>query len=418
MNIHNLLQRIIDINNKYEQFAKITGENFNVFSILRVQSYENYHSLFIADLLNPNGSHGQYDLYLRLFLNELNILSNYNELKSAKVITEKQVGNISSDYSEGGRIDIFIEHEIKNIIIENKVYAGDQPNQLARYYKFDSKSHIIYLTLDGKKPTAESLGNLPIDHIICISYQEHILNWLEQCIEKSALLPIIRETLMQYSNTIKKLTNQCSTKDKEMEITKLILSSEENFNSVVQLNQAFNKINSLPEMVASTLKKVFIDKYNATIEKWPIKKICSIAEYDIGITFSNEDGYLHYGIFPLKNNQWPHEEPKFDWKQIPQLQIINEVMDLFFKKIYPDHKNTKNIAGYYSGENYFCWVPFGQENNQSYLFNKSQMTFADYKWLSNPENQEKLAQYALNLSEQIIDFMKNHIKSSEVTFLV
>ena len=47
MQLELLLQRIKDIDSKYEQFAKLTGEKFNVFSVLGLDNKENYHSLFI-----------------------------------------------------------------------------------------------------------------------------------------------------------------------------------------------------------------------------------------------------------------------------------------------------------------------------------------------------------------------------------
>ena len=162
MKIELLLQRIKDINNKYDQFTKLTGENFNVFSVLGLGSAENSHSLFIAELLNPQGSHGQQDLYLNLFFKPLveyfNLINDHHINTTAKITTEKYIGEINKDYDQGGRIDILIEypnHPEKNIIIENKIYAGDQHQQLYRYanapeYK---DARIIYLTLGGTKPT-------------------------------------------------------------------------------------------------------------------------------------------------------------------------------------------------------------------------------------------------------------------------
>jgi hypothetical protein len=212
MDIKDLLRRIQDINKKYEQFAKLSGENFNVFSVLGLSSSENHYSLFIAELLNPKGSHGQGDLYFRLFINQLGLTSDF---KNIEVITEHDAGYVSTDYSKGGRIDIYIKSTPQNIIIENKIYAGDQPNQLYRYHSYDPNAELLYLTLDGKVPSEESLGNLNKEQIKLLSYQTDIVNWLNACIEKSSTLPIVRETIVQYRNIINKLTNQCSNKDKK-----------------------------------------------------------------------------------------------------------------------------------------------------------------------------------------------------------
>mgnify|MGYP000526485501 CR=1 FL=1 len=52
--IKNLLQQVSIIKKKYDEIAKITGENFNIFSIMRAESDEvRTHSRIIADFLNP-----------------------------------------------------------------------------------------------------------------------------------------------------------------------------------------------------------------------------------------------------------------------------------------------------------------------------------------------------------------------------
>lgn len=43
------------------------GENYNLFSILRIEGSELKHSALIANLLDPKGSHGCGDAFLRAF---------------------------------------------------------------------------------------------------------------------------------------------------------------------------------------------------------------------------------------------------------------------------------------------------------------------------------------------------------------
>jgi len=63
----NLLYQVNAITAKYKKVIDLTGENFNIFRILKVESSEvKTHSAFIAELLNPNGSHGQKDTFLKL----------------------------------------------------------------------------------------------------------------------------------------------------------------------------------------------------------------------------------------------------------------------------------------------------------------------------------------------------------------
>lgn len=131
--LQNFLTQISAIIRQYSKIAELTGENFNVFNILGLTTNEvRTHSAFIAELLNPNGSHGKKDTFLSLFLQQMEIKDFYSE--DARVVVEKHVGFISSDTTEGGNIDIIaIDKDNRAVIIENKIYAPDQPSQLLRF---------------------------------------------------------------------------------------------------------------------------------------------------------------------------------------------------------------------------------------------------------------------------------------------
>ena len=66
-----LLDSTALIRKQVERINRTTGAQYNVFEILRLSTHENSHSLFIADLLDPNGSHGQGELFLEAFKSEL-----------------------------------------------------------------------------------------------------------------------------------------------------------------------------------------------------------------------------------------------------------------------------------------------------------------------------------------------------------
>ena len=56
--IDQLLGSVTEIRKDHEQHANANGENFNIFSILKMRRKEvETHSRFIYELLNPNGSH-------------------------------------------------------------------------------------------------------------------------------------------------------------------------------------------------------------------------------------------------------------------------------------------------------------------------------------------------------------------------
>ena len=48
--------------------SRLRGEQFNIFHACGVNHYETKHSAIIAEFLNPEGSHGQGDIYLKEFL--------------------------------------------------------------------------------------------------------------------------------------------------------------------------------------------------------------------------------------------------------------------------------------------------------------------------------------------------------------
>lgn len=67
-NIQNLLSKIhhlVELDNKQKEEARKRGENYNIFSVLRMETAEmETHSAFLASLLNPDGDYGMKDAFL------------------------------------------------------------------------------------------------------------------------------------------------------------------------------------------------------------------------------------------------------------------------------------------------------------------------------------------------------------------
>lgn len=258
-----LLNEISVINKKYEEFSRLSGENFNVFRVLGVESYEvRMHSNLIAELLNPNGSHGQNDVFLKLFCEEIKPLQQEFNTKTAKVIVEKHIAKVSE--TEGGRVDILVtDTNGKYIIIENKIYAGDQENQLIRYKNFGEKNiaKLLYLTLDGSVASDFSAKGLKVDEdYFAISYKTEIINWLEKCRKEVAILPVLRETITQYIHLIKYLTGLSTNKQMENEIAKLIAENEEKIKAAYQIKENLNAAENY--LIDELIKKLSIEFSN------------------------------------------------------------------------------------------------------------------------------------------------------------
>src|SRR5690554_3719367 len=266
--IENLLEKTEIIKKKYDDLAEYTGENFNVFNILRLDEKELMHSAFIANLLNVNGKHGQKDVFLKLFLNEIKKEGFIEESENKKRIEgfdtskssakeEEYVGRVDYERGEGGRIDIVIKEGNNVIVIENKIGAGDQEVQLLRYNRFYPKAPIIYLTPFRDEPSDGSKGHLENNKdFICISYERHIVNWIENCIKEMANKPIIRETLNQYLHLVKQITNQTTNNKMEKELEQLIIKNKDAVKTLLDAhnsleNEVVNKVNQLSNLLGS-----------------------------------------------------------------------------------------------------------------------------------------------------------------------
>ena len=134
-----LLKMLSDIRERYliaqeiEDRRRGQGEFFNVFNIIGMRVDEvRLHSAMLAELLSPNGYHGLGTLFLRAFLDVIGVESSFIDYSYCNLdCIERYIG--AKTETDGGRIDIIIEDGNHAIIIENKIYAPDQENQLLRY---------------------------------------------------------------------------------------------------------------------------------------------------------------------------------------------------------------------------------------------------------------------------------------------
>lgn len=253
-----LLHQVKQVKHEHELTARITGENFNVFGILGLSTAEvRTHSAFLAELLNSKGSHGQGSAYLKLFLQRLDMTPDVFTADGSSARVEHYIGPVDLVNGLGGQIDILLTDEPhkRHIVIENKIYAGDQEQQLVRYSRFDKTATLLYLTLYGHKPDPKAIKGLSDNCFKSVSYKEHILGWLNDCHKASISLPIIRETIAQYIFLIRKLTGQTKETKVIEQAKKLILDNPDLIDSVVVLGEAWQSIrNEVREHFANEVK--------------------------------------------------------------------------------------------------------------------------------------------------------------------
>lgn len=181
-------------------YGKTLAPDFNSFNFWHQD--ENKVSEILAFFLNPEGKHGQGDVFLKIFLEELHEWRSKDNLpKIQKLSTKcKLTTNKTTFNNRYIDIDLTFENPLFVLGIENKIYDSttDQDNQVEHYLedlaKRDRETErercqegegpghlLIYLAPKGKEPGAHSIspetrkkheqnGTLQI-----LNYQEHFI---------------------------------------------------------------------------------------------------------------------------------------------------------------------------------------------------------------------------------------------------
>lgn len=141
------LSRSIELVTPYEaRLARIQAPRFNTFDY--IDPDENRVTAILADLLDPNGRHGQGPVFLKEFLTFIRFDVPESSIRNAVVATE-----IRTEWDR--RLDLMIRMDDWTLALENKIGAGEQPHQLADYVTFlhrEKRWILIFLTPDGRDP--------------------------------------------------------------------------------------------------------------------------------------------------------------------------------------------------------------------------------------------------------------------------
>ena len=231
--------------------------DYNIFTLFHYFSDEvNLHSNFIASLLDPNGDHYKNDLFLKLFLEMCGIDDFSIDTSTATV------------FKEFKHIDIYISDGKKHIILENKVYAKDQPTQIARYIETikdegakDEDIYVLYLHPDGKLPDDQSfgdyhaklLGENPSIKFKVISYGNEILKWIDRCKNEVSNITDLNVFLSQYKDVIEMIYNRYKRIDK-MANANLVEIFKENYAAVSEIVNNYQEVRK--KIIYSFFKKV------------------------------------------------------------------------------------------------------------------------------------------------------------------
>jgi hypothetical protein len=235
--------------------------NFNSFKFL--QPGENKYSEIIAFFLNPSETHGQADLFLKLFLKKVGLDDKISTTDFVDIMCKCEHG-----IDNQRRIDILIVfgHNKFAIAIENKVWAKDQKHQLRDYNEHLKKEFLenyclLYLTPYQKEPTEESietdlfkkLENAGLFKLI--GYTDHIID----CVHDWALhcqAERVRIFLLDFEQYLKKEFLGQTFMEENQTIANYALKNSEN------LEVAFATSNALIE-----IKQRLLDQFKIQIKE-------------------------------------------------------------------------------------------------------------------------------------------------------
>ncbi|RXJ73516.1 hypothetical protein CS022_09825 [Veronia nyctiphanis] len=239
-------------------------------------------------------------------------------------------------FLEYRNIDILIRAGDIAVVVENKIYADDQPEQLLRYHEIMTDEgaktiHLIYLTLDGRQPSEQSAGHL-IDQVKCVSYRQDIHHIINKAISLAARDAPLREALIQYETLINLLTDRTDNMEHIAEVKSLLLK-DDNLLSFPSLEQAYREINidnqlAMWELIGDRMKGEFgsltedslseqrrqgervasyVDRKNNSRYIRQAVRLDDAPEYTL---FIEQDHHLYFGIeFDQKKgteNRLPH----------------------------------------------------------------------------------------------------------------
>ena len=343
-----------------KRFFSHLALDFTIFDYLRRD--EMGVSRIIADLLNPNASHGQGSTFLKEFAKKIGQgwISLANDWK---VSTEKQVNGQR-------RIDIYLESSDGIIGIENKPWAIDQKDQLIDYANYLKEHHERWLLiyLGNGEPSAESItkenrerltlsGNL-----ICCNFFE-LSNWLDDCAIKTKALNV-RVFVDEFNNFIRRNINGELDMSEEKEVLEEIRKSLSNISAAFHISNAMSKLKQdLLQLLHDQLETKFSE--NGFLLVWDNGMNSAWMKYTgFGVKFnSQQDKYLRFefdgaslqqALWGIRRTDESVEYNSAKWKVINDLMMSvfgtgkqsewwpwwSSIPDANFKKEYKNWQNS------------------------------------------------------------------------------
>ena len=191
-----------------KRLEHLLGE-FNLFDVLHIGQMELQHSWLVSWLLNPHGSHGLGDAFLRNFLSQATAAAEERSISvpSPRDGVEWRFADIEIA-RERHYIDILVLSEADALacIIENKIFSDEIPGQLRRYLETVKSTYHsfrpfpIFLTPDGRKP----LEQRDQAEYVAFDYGQ-VADIIDEILAHESNVSVsVRSFLEQYTKTIRR----------------------------------------------------------------------------------------------------------------------------------------------------------------------------------------------------------------------
>lgn len=271
----NLLKNLIEnrekIYNKIEEAKEKLIPIVNIINILGNTYYEVSNSSLLYNILKIKFKYENKEIN---FAKDFSLYIVGNEYKDK--IKNAKFKNVYREFQtkDGRRIDILIVFDKFEIIIENKINAREQENQLEDYYndRYTSNKDIflIYLTrwkheaYSVNEETKEKLKN----KIYLISYGD-MAKWIEDDIlNKYEFLKFdkkyqsIYSALIQIRDNEKFITKETEENKVEQKITEDFLNLKSLINEGEPIKDSFDKLNKFYELLENAQKVISNKRLN------------------------------------------------------------------------------------------------------------------------------------------------------------
>ena len=308
----NLLKNLIE--NRQEIYERL-APRVNIVDILGDTYYEVQNSKLLYYIFNTCFKY--YDKEIN-FAKDFSLYIVGNEYKDK--IKDAKFENVFREFQtkEGRRIDILIVFDKFEIIIENKIGASDQENQLVDYYidrnNKEKDIFLVYLTKSGYEASEYSIEKVTREELKDkIYYLSHgdIAKWIENDIlNKYEFLKFdkkyesIYSALIQIRDNEKIITNPNEENNMEKEEIKNFFEKNKYFENLLNKEETikdnFNKLNKFYELLENAQKVILGKKVELVSED--INYSLKVSDFIKSVQTNKGGDYMKGAIFYSKEN--------------------------------------------------------------------------------------------------------------------